>query len=107
MKLIRHGDLALIEVEKLPEGLTASKSKVLMVGSGGNDHAFDKGTFYPHEDGQTVGYFVAEEATTLLHPDHGNIIKGQSLREAHVPAGVYRAIKQVEQTHDGMKPVED
>lgn len=34
LKNIRHGDLALIGVNKLPDGLKASKSNVLMTGSG-------------------------------------------------------------------------
>lgn len=104
---IRHGDMGLIGIDKLPEGLTASKGKVLMVGSGGNDHAFTKGTFYPQTGGQTVGYFMAVEGTKLLHPAHGIEVKGKTLKEVPIPAGVYRIIKQAEQTHTGMIPVED
>lgn len=105
---IRHGDLALIEVHAaLPAGLTASKSKVIMTGSGGNHHSFDRGTFYPHQDGQTVGYFVAVEGTHLLHPDHGKIVKGKRLREIEIEAKTYRCVKQAEQTHAGMRPVVD
>lgn len=107
LKNFRHGDMALIGVEKLPDGLTASTSKVLMKGSGGNDHAFTAGTFYPNEDGQTVGYFVAVEGTRLVHPDHGQIVEGQALRQAEIPAGVYEVRRQVEQTHDAMRFVED
>lgn len=103
----RHGDLGLISIDKLPEGLTASKSKVLMTGSGGNDHIFTEGIFYPHGDGQTVGYFVAVEGAKLLHPDHGEAIKGQKLREATIKSGIYKAVKQIEDTHTGMKPVVD
>ena len=46
MKNIRHGDLSLIGIEKLPGGLVASDTKVLMVGSGGNNHIITEGTVY-------------------------------------------------------------
>ena len=103
----RHGDLGLIGVGQLPEGLTASKSKVLMTGSGGNDHTFNVGTFYPNNDGQVVGYLKAVDGTKLLHPVHGILVEGQKLREAVIWTGVYKCVRQGEQTHDGMRPVED
>lgn len=104
----RHGDLALIQIDKLPGGLTASKSKVLMQGSGGNDHSFDQGTFYEKQDGQfVIGYLDAPNGTTLFHPEHGEIVKGKNLREASIPAGVYECRKQFEETHSGMTPVID
>jgi len=110
LKNIRHGDMGLIGIEKLPEGLTASKSKVLMTGSGGNDHAFiGPGTFYPHEERKDnaliVGYFVAQEGTVLTHIEHGPD-RGKALREVPV-LGILEIRKQNEQTHVGMVPVED
>ena len=104
---IRHGDMALIGIEKLPDGITASKSKVLMVGSGGNDHVFTVGKFYPRTDGQTVGYFEAMDGTKLIHPDHGTIVPGKAMREVDIAPGIYIVIKQSEDTHQGLKPVED
>ena len=104
---IRHGDCGLLGIDKLPEGLTASKSNVLMTGSGGNNHTFSAGTFYPHVAGQTVGYFVAVDGAKLLHPDHGQIMAGRPLRTADIEPGIYRVVKQFEQTHDSMNPVED
>ena len=104
---VRHGDCCLLSIPNLPGGLKASNGSVLMQGSGGNDHSFSGGTFYPKEDGQTVGYLVAVDGAKLLHPDHGQIIKGQVLREASIPSGVYEVRRQVEQTHDSMKFVED
>jgi hypothetical protein len=106
---IRHGDLGLIGIEKLPEGLTASKSKVLMTGSHGNNHSFTgNGTFYPHEEVKgtlrVVGYFEAREGTMLTHLDHGP--KKRGLREVPVE-GLFQVRKQTEDTHAGMRPVED
>ena len=102
---VRHGDCALIGVDILPEGLKPSDTKVLMTGSGGNDHVFDKGTFYPHVDGQVVGYLVAE-GTTLLHPDHGKKGKGV-LRKVRLADGIYECRRQSEDGHEGMKAVID
>ena len=105
---IRHGDMCLIGIEKLPEGLVPAKTNVLMRGSGGNDHAFTEGTFYPTTKDQFVfGYFVAQKGCKLLHPDHGKKIKKKSLREASVPEGIYELRRQFEDTHEGMKEVVD
>jgi len=104
---IRHGDLALLAIKTLPENLTVSTSKKLMTGSGGNDHTFTDGTFYPNINGQTLGYLVAVDGTKLLHPDHGALVPNSNLREVIVPAGIYQVVRQVEQTHDAMRFVED
>ena len=112
-KNYRHGDCGLFEVAELPKGLKESKSKVLMTGSGGHHHAFEHGQFYPETDnarvhnGTVIGYLVANNRTKLLHPEHGKIVKGKDLREAKIEAGIYELRKQVEDTNDGFKPVED
>jgi hypothetical protein len=101
----RHGDIAFFEIAKLPDGLTKSKTDVLLQeGSGGNPHSFKGGTFYPKTDGQTIGYFEARK-TTLYHVDHG--VKKASSREAKLPDGLYEVRRQVEKTHEGMKVVVD
>lgn len=108
MKNIRHGDLALIGVDKLPDGLKAADTKVLMTGSHGNDHTFDKGVFYPKvEENFVIGYFVAHKGCKLYHPEHGERVKGKTLLETHINEGIYELKRQVEDTHAGMKPVID
>jgi len=104
---IRHGDLALIGVDKLPDGLKAAKTNVLMTGSGGNDHVVKGGTVYPVE-GQpfVIGYLVANEGAELHHPDHGKAVKGK-LRLVSIPEGIYELRRQVEESHQGMRPVVD
>jgi hypothetical protein len=103
----RHGDLALIRIEKLPEGLTGDESKTLLTGSHGHPHTYDVGDFYPHVEGNCViGYFVAR-GTTLYHPEHGDEIKGSDMRPAVIADGVYELRRQVEQTLAEMKPVID
>lgn len=108
MNNYRHGDMALIGINELPAGLKKSASKVLMTGSGGNHHTYDKGEFYPASvDRFIIGYFVAVDATKLYHPEHGEKTKGKKLREAKIEAGIYAIRKQQEDTHEGMKPVID
>lgn len=101
---IRHGDMALIGIDKLPEGLKASKSRVLMTGSHGNNHAFTgPGTFYPHEGNRgtlrIVGYFDAKKGTMLTHLDHGP--EGEKLREVPIE-GSFQVREQIVDTHSGI-----
>jgi hypothetical protein len=113
MKAYRHGDCGLFQVAELPKGLKESKRKVLMTGSGGHDHTFMHGQFYPKTDnarvqnGTVIGYLVANNRTHLYHPEHGKVVKGSNLREAKIEAGIYELRKQTKDTHDGFKPVED
>lgn len=107
MNNYRHGNLALIGIVALPEGLKKTDRKVLMTGSGGHDHTFDHGEYYPHQKGNAIGYLIANNRTRLYHPEHGKIVKGKELREAKIKPGVYELRRQHEDTHDGMKPVID
>jgi len=107
LKAYRHGDLALIEVDAVPNGLTKSDSKVLMTGSGGHDHTHDHGEFYPQQNGLVIGYLVANNRTRLYHLEHGKVVKGKGLREAHIAEGIYELRRQHEDRHDGMVPVVD
>ena len=102
---IRHGDLALIPIDAITLGLRASNTKVLLRGSNNNPHGFDRGTFYPKSDGQfVVGEFLAND-TTLTHCDHGD---GHGrVKKAKIVDGAWELRRQQEQTHAGMRPVED
>lgn len=107
MKSYRHGDLALIGIKELPKDLKPTKTKILMVGSGGNNHSIDNGTIYLKNVNEFVfGYLVAKD-TTLYHIEHGKKVKGRKLREAKIEDGVYQLRKQQEQTHSGMVAVID
>jgi hypothetical protein len=103
----RHGDLELVGIAELPQGLKQSDSKVLMTGSSNNPHSFDNGEFYPCVSGNfIIGYLVAK-STMLFHPDHGKKVKNKKLREAKIADGIYELRQQVEDTHSGMKRVQD
>jgi hypothetical protein len=105
-QVFRHGDLCLVKVDKLPDGLMASKSVVLMKGSNGHNHSFRNGVFYPKQvDSFVIGYFKANSGCKLLHPEHGTG-KG-SMKEASLPIGIYEVRKQNEYVIDELKPVVD
>jgi len=96
--IIRHGDLALVKIDKLPKGLLETKTKVLLTGSHNNNHSISVGkVYFKQVDGFVFGYLVAKK-TTLNHIEHGGV---------KLVDGVYELRKQVEQTHDGLKPVID
>lgn len=108
MLSIRHGDLALIQINELPKGLIETKAKVIMTGSNNNDHTFENGKIYFKDKNIFIfGYLVAEKDCKLFHIDHGKKVKGKKLREIIVKKGIFELRKQCEDTHDKMKPIID
>lgn len=106
VKAIRHGDMALILINKLPDGLTHSKTDVLMRGSHNNAHRFTKGISYQKNEGNfIIGYFEALKGCKLLHPEHGTG-KGKE-KEAKIPIGLYQVRKQNEVLANELKQVVD
>lgn len=100
-KVYRHGDLAFVQIEKLPKGLKQSNTNILLQqGSGGNPHSFNGGTFYEKKEGDfIIGYLEAKD-TKLYHIEH-------SPKGGKIDDGVYEVRFQVEYTHEGMKQVVD
>lgn len=92
----------LAKVDKLPEGLTPSASKVMMTGSHGNNHAFDRGTLYFRKEGDYVFGYLDAKDTTLLHPEHQDETGGAKIED-----GIYELRKQNEFTPEGLVPVQD
>lgn len=106
-KIYRHGDLGLKVISKLPEDLKETKTKILMKGSHGNNHIFEGGHFYHKKESDFIlGYFVAEN-TTLLHKDHGEKVKGQTIKKAKFPDGIYQVLKQNESRNGELRSVID
>ncbi len=97
----RHGEILLLKIEKLPEGLKKSDTKTFMVGSHGNSHSIDKGQLYLTKDPINFGYLVAKD-TNLLHPEHQDETGGAKIKN-----GIYQLIKQQEFTPEGLIPVID
>ncbi len=102
----RHGEIALVKIDKLPEGLKPSNSKILMTGSHGNNHSFDKGLFYPKIEGDYIFGYLEAKSTTLLHMDHGHG-EEEKIKKANLPDGIYELRKQHEHTPQGLQPVID
>jgi len=106
IKAIRHGDLVLVNIGKLPKGILPSQTKTLMQGSGGNNHDVSGATFYPNNVDQYVfGYIYAGEECHLLHPDHGD--GDGNIKTALIPAGIYELRRQFEHQHSSMTQVID
>jgi hypothetical protein len=105
-KNYRHGDIGLIGIEKLPEGLKESKTKIILKsGSGGNAHSISQGKLYLKTDGFTLGYLEAKN-TKLLHKEHGEKKSGE-LMESKIQDGTYKIIQQHQETHQSMVAVLD
>jgi hypothetical protein len=103
----RHGDLALISIDKLPQDLKKSDNNIIMKGSNNNPHSFRGGELYIKSVGEyVIGYLVAKNCV-LFHKEHGKIIKGSSLKEAKIKNGIYELRCQIEHTNTSMKRVVD
>ena len=100
-KAYRHGEILLVKVDELPEGLTPSQTKTIMKGSHGNNHDIDNGTIYFKDEGFTFGYLDAKN-TSLYHPEHHD-----ETGKAAIEDGYYQLIKQQEYTPEGLIPVID
>lgn len=113
IQAIRQGDLTYIPDQenysvKIPDGLKKADTDVIIKGSGGHDHKVVDGEIYFQSSGQfTIGYLKANKKTKLLHAEHGNIVKGKALKEANLKEGIYEIRRQVEETHEGLRPVLD
>ncbi len=95
----RQGDIALVGVGEMPKGLEVGPNVLLQEGSGGNPHNFQGGKFYPKVEDNVLGYLVAED-TKLFHVEHSP--KGDVIEN-----GIYKVVRQNEDTHEGLKPVVD
>ncbi len=106
-KAFRHGDLVLMPIKALPEGLEKTNTNVLMTGSGGNDHtAKNCDVYFKKEDDFVFGYLIAKKGAALYHREHGEKRVG-GLMEVILPQGIYQLRRQVEFTHGSMRPVVD
>lgn len=96
----RHGEIAFVQIDNLPKGLTKSTQKEFLRGSHGNPHTYDNGDLYLRNTGENVfGYFVAKN-TKLYHPEH-------SPKGAALPNGTYELRRQTEFVNGELKQVID
>jgi len=101
MKYIRHGDITFVKINKLPTGLKKSKGNLIEKGSHGNDHtAVNCDIYFKKEGDFIIGYLKAKTGAKLYHVEHSP--KGVAIK-----SGIYEIRKQLEVTHEGMKPVID
>lgn len=110
MKAIRHWDVALVQIDKLPEWLTKSNTKIFLEWKN-NNHEIDKGDIYIVKDHNTLrdneflyGYLVASN-TTLIHNEHSPM--SEENRNALIEDWVYALYKQKEISPDWFKIVQD
>ena len=105
MKNYRHGDLVLEGIEKLPDNLQKTNTKILMTGSQNNPHSIDGGDVYFKGENEFVFGYLAAKNTTLFHKEHG---EGKAaVKRAKIDDGIYRLRRQNEILHEGMRQVID
>lgn len=105
--MFRQGDLGYLKVKSLPKKLNTSfeAGTIFSGGTGGHDHDFKGGKFYPVSDEENVVGYLDAKNTTLLHPEHGE--GSGAVKTGTIEDGLYKIVRQVEQTHQGMVPVID
>jgi hypothetical protein len=79
LKIIRHGDLLLLQINEIPENLPKKDNTVLLEGEASNHfHRLGGGTVYEVEptleNNFTLGYFEIQVETPLTHEEHETII---------------------------------
>ena len=105
-KIYRHGEIGFVVIDEIPKNLKEEKTDLIMLGSGNNPHTFKGGKIYFKNNGNFIfGYFMAKN-TKLYHKEHGNKQIG-NLKEAKLPDGNYKLLKQVEFINKEMKQIID
>ena len=71
MKIYRHGDVLLRQINVLPEGLKKTNATTVALGEvTGHSHRFNSGLVTVFEDIKKQKYVAVEEETTLIHEEH-------------------------------------
>ena len=94
----RQGDLLIVKVSKIPDGVVKKTSLVLAEGEAtGHMHKLDCGEVYEKDE---VLYFRVTDnhQSTLMHPEHKAII---------FEPGEYKVVQQREYTPEGWRAVID
>ena len=106
IQIIRWGEVCLALIKKLPTGLKKAKTDVVMTGSSNNPHIVRNcDIYFKKESDYIFGYLKAKQGNKFLHPQHG---KGKNrMKEFSVKGKYYQLVVQNEQTHEGLKVVED
>lgn len=100
-KPMRQGDVLIIQVNKIPEGLKQTKKVTLALGEATGHHhtIYDGAVGYASSIDSLAEYFeVTGESADLTHQEHGAI---------PVPKGKWRSVIQTEYTPEELKKVVD
>lgn len=97
----RHGEIILVKIDKLPDGLKQEKTTLLAQGKTGNSHKFKGGKIYfKNVNSYVYGYLEAKN-TSLYHIEHS------PKYEAVIEDGIYELRKQQEWVNGDLKQVID
>lgn len=97
----RQGDVLIVRVDKVPDGLVKTKAVTLALGEAtGHHHTIHRGAIgYGQAEHGLAQYFeVTEESAPLVHQEHDPI---------PFEKGTYKAIRQVEYAPGELRNVAD
>lgn len=105
----RQGDLLITSIDKIPEkGLVPKPNNIVLEGEmTGHHHKITNGQVLAVQgrnrvasrpEDLTFAYIKADQATQLVHPEHGSI---------ELPAGQYEVRRQIEAVGEGFRLVAD
>ena len=107
IKVIRHGEVLLVPVTKLPKGLKKADTDCIMKGSGDNPHTVSNcDIYFVKENDYVFGYLKAKRGAKIYHREHG-IKKVGGLMEAPLKMGIYQLRQQVEVVNGQLRPIID
>lgn len=109
-KAIRHWDVALVQIDSLPDWIKKTNSLIFLEWKN-NNHSIDKWEVYINKDPNTLRdneflyWYLVANNTTLIHNEHSPI--SNKNRNALIPDWIYALYKQKEATADGFKIIID
>lgn len=90
-KFMRHGDVVLIEVDSIPQGLKEDKEKILALGEAtGHHHKFvGEGAVVMKGFDDQIYVDVQSDVAKIVHQEHGDDVGDPTYRFKDVPKGTY------------------
>ena len=99
-RMMRHGDVVLLEVDEIPSGLREDKEKILARGEAtGHHHKVLDGAVVMRGFNDECYLDVQKKVAKIVHQEHGDQVGHLTYRFKDIPEGRYKVIIKREYRH--------